>query len=90
MRRAVPLVAVAFALVACSDDGGGGGDDELVDLLRDRGGQTEAVAECTAERLADDDRVDEAELESIIRGEGSTDTETADAFAEATAACEAD
>jgi hypothetical protein len=87
--RAVVGGLLALVLVACGDDGGEA-DADLVDLLEDEGGQREDVAECVAERVAEDDRVDPDELESIIRGEGSTDTETADAFAEASAACAPD
>jgi len=88
IRRVVPVIVAALVLVACGDDGGGEG--EVVELLRDVAGQTEAEAECTADLLADDDRVVAAELEAIIRGAGSTDTETADAYAQASAACTAD
>jgi hypothetical protein len=84
--------AAALLLAACGDDGGGGGgaDQELVDLLQDEARQPEAIATCVAERLGDDERVDRDELESIIRGEGTTDTDTANAYGDAAIECARD
>jgi hypothetical protein len=88
--RLCATLAVALVLVAgCGDGGGGGGgdgDDELVRLLRDQGGQPAPVATCVAERLVEAG-VDRDELFSIIRGEGSEDTDTAAAYGDATLAC---
>jgi hypothetical protein len=82
----IVMGAVALLLVGCGDDGGGDGDADLVQLLQDEGGQPEAVASCVADRLADED-VDRDELEAIIAGEGSSDTEAANAYGDATLAC---
>ena len=82
----VAVCALALALSGCGDDGGGGGDDELVDLLQDEGGLPEEVAVCTAEQLGDVD-IDQDELESIVRGEGSDDVDAADEFAGAVLEC---
>ncbi len=89
MRRVVATAAlVAAVLTGCGDDGGAPDETDLVRLLED-GGQPEAVAECVADRLADDADVDPDALESIIRGEGSTDLDTANAYGDATVACTA-
>jgi hypothetical protein len=77
-------VALVLLLAGCGDDGG---DDELVQLLQQQAGQTEAIARCIAGKLEGDDSVDRDELESIIRGEGSTDTETATAYSTAALEC---
>ncbi len=79
------LGALALALTGCGDDGGG--DPELVRLLQDEAGQTETTAECIAEALDGNDAVDQDELEAIIRGEGTTDVDTADAYAGAAIEC---
>jgi hypothetical protein len=83
------LVASALLLAGCGGDGGGEGstDPELVDLLREETGQSEAIASCIAEKVGDDGRVDQDELESIIRGEGTTDTDTAAAYGDAAIEC---
>jgi hypothetical protein len=91
----VALVVVALvALAGCGGDdggdGGGAGDPELVDLLRDETGQTEAIASCIADRVAEDPEVDRGELEAIIRGEGTTDTDTAEAYGDAALGCAQD
>jgi hypothetical protein len=81
------LAALVLLLAGCGDDGDGGDADEgLVELLQEEAGQPEAVATCVAGRLADAD-VDEDELEAIIRGEGSVDTGTANAYQDATFEC---
>jgi hypothetical protein len=86
-RACLALVALTLVLAACGDDGGDDdAGDGLVQLLQDEAGQPEAVATCVADRLIDED-VDEAELESIIRGEGSVDTATANAYQDATFQC---
>ena len=90
MRRLLlALGALTLVLVACGDGDDGGdadADPGLVQLLQEEAGQPEAVATCVARRLAEDD-IDEAELESIIRGDGSVDTETANAYQDATFDC---
>jgi hypothetical protein len=86
-RVLLALGALTLVVAACGDDGGDGGDDQqLVTLLQEEGGQPEAVARCVADRLADED-VDQENLEAIIRGEGSVDTETANAYQDATFTC---
>jgi hypothetical protein len=83
----VALGAVLLVLAGCGDDGEeGGADDGLVQLLQDEAGQPEDVATCVAERLAEAD-IDENELRSIIEGEGSVDTATANAYQDATFEC---
>ena len=92
-RRAAVLVAALLAgvpaLGGCGDDGATA-DPELVDLLQERAGQPEDLARCIAEAVDGDDDVDRAELEAIIRGQGSTDVETADAYADAVESCARD
>ena len=83
------LGALVLVLAGCGDDGGDGGeggDAGLVELLQEEAGQPEDVASCVAGRLADAD-IDEDELASIIRGEGSVDTATANAYQDATFQC---
>lgn len=91
-RAVVVAAAVGGLLLAgCGGDGSAGGgssaDPELVDLLQAEAGQTEAIATCVAEKLDGDDTVDRAELESIIRGEGTADVDTADAYGDAALEC---
>jgi hypothetical protein len=76
---------LALVLAGCGDDGGG--DAELERLLEDEAGQSASTAECIAEELDGNDDVDQDELEAIIRGEGSTDLDTADAYAGAVIEC---
>ena len=91
-RVAVAGATIAVLLLAAcgGDDGGSGGssaDPELVDLLQAEAGQTEAIATCIAEKLDGDQSVDRAELESIIRGEGTEDIDTANAYGDAALEC---
>ena len=84
------VAGLALVLLAgCGDDGGDGSsaDPELVDLLQEEGGQTEGIATCVAERLEAEEAVDREELESIIRGEGTEDVDTANAYGDAALAC---
>lgn len=86
------LAAVALGVVllaGCGGDDGDGStaDPELVDLLQEETGQTEAIATCIAEKLDGDDAVDRAELEAIIRGEGTEDIDTANAYGDAALEC---
>jgi hypothetical protein len=90
VRRALAAALLVTALAAACGDDGGGGDDDLVELLRTEAGQSESVAGCVAERLEGDEAVDRDELEAIVRGEGSGDVETADAYSAAAAACAED
>jgi hypothetical protein len=86
-RWVVGFAVAAVVLVGCGDDGGeGDADAELVELLREEAGQPEAIATCIAGRLEDAD-VDRDELVSIIRGEGSTDIDTSNAYGDAAFAC---
>ncbi len=84
------MVAVGgLVLAGCGDDVGGGSsaDAELIELLQAEAGQSEAIATCVAEKLEGDDTVDRAELESIIRGDGTEDVDTADAYGDAAIDC---
>lgn len=89
--KAVAVAAALGGLVlaGCGGDDGGGSsaDPELVDLLQQETGQTEAIATCIAEKLDGDDTVDPEELEAIIRGEGTEDIDTANAYGDAALAC---
>jgi hypothetical protein len=84
VKRAAAAVAFVLLLAGCGDDGG---DDELVQLLQDDAHQSEAIARCIAGKVDGNDAVDRDELESIIRGDESTDTETATAYSEAALQC---
>lgn len=88
-KAVLAAVAVGVVLLAgCGDDGGGRSTDpELVDLLQEETGQTEAIATCIAEKLDGDEAVDRDELDSIIRGEGTEDIDTANAYGDAALEC---
>ena len=88
-RLVVGAAVLALVLTGCGGDDGGSGDEDLVRLLQDEADQPEAVAACIADRLADDDQVDRDALDAIIRGEGTTDTDTANAYCDAAEACQA-
>ncbi len=83
------VLACGLALAGCGDDGEGEGsaDPALVELLQDEAGQTEAIATCIAEALSGDEAVDRDELEAVIRGEGTTDLATSNAYGDAALAC---
>jgi hypothetical protein len=87
IRVVVSAAVVAAVVTGCGDDGGGA-DREVVQLLEDERDLPTPVAECIADRLVDDDQVDLDELEAIVRGEGSTDVVTADAYTAAVDACD--
>lgn len=92
MRRPSPvgLALVGLLLAGCGGDDTGGdssADPELVELLQAEAGQTEAIATCIAEQLDGDEAVDREQLESIIRGEGTDDIDTADAYGDAALVC---
>ncbi len=98
MKRLLPVLVLALVVaVGCGGDDGGSGDGgsgsadpALVELLQTEGGQPEVIAVCVAERLAADERVDPDELEAIVRGEGSTDVDTATAYGDAAFGCAQD
>jgi hypothetical protein len=91
LHLAAVLAVGACLLAACGDDGGGegggDGDPALVALLQEQAGQTEAIATCIADRVGDDPDVDRGELEAIIRGEGTDDVATSNAYGDAALAC---
>lgn len=92
MRAGAAAVLAGVLLVLVAGCGGDDGDStsadaELVELLREEARQTQEVAACIAERVEDDERVDREALESIIRGEGTDDVATAEAYGEAALAC---
>lgn len=96
MKRLLLVLVVTVVAVGCGGDDGGGdtgsgsADPALVELLTTEAGQPEVIATCVAERLAADERVDPDELEAIVRGEGSTDVDTATAYGDAAFGCAQD
>jgi len=82
-------VALGALLTGCGGDDGAesSADPALVELLQEEAGQTEPIATCIAEKLEGDEAVDREQLESIIRGEGTDDIETANAYGDAALEC---
>jgi hypothetical protein len=88
VRKVTAATLMVVVLAGCGDDSGGGSSDpELVQLLQDEAHQSEAIASCIADKVDANDAIDREELEAIIRGEGSTDTVTASAYADAALQC---
>ena len=86
IRRVVGLALLALVLVACGRDDGDDADAALVGLLQDEADWSEQVATCIADRLADE--VDREASGAIIRGEGTTDVDTANVYSDTADACD--